>query len=165
MKRITTGAYIASAAENAPKRTGPAAPKRCRACDQSASMRVDVRAHLRGVMPLPGCAARMFIGMLRAHVAEARVHLGRDRAREGARLRIRRHTPRPDTTRSASRRSRASPTTGLLAAPEHAEPGARATTGSICCVPLLRMETQLHLLEQECRAASVNTHGRIDHDE
>jgi hypothetical protein len=62
LKRITTGAYMASAAEKAPKRNGPAAPNRPRASAHSFSMR-SMFACTSGFMPLPGCEERMFMGM------------------------------------------------------------------------------------------------------
>jgi len=61
-KRVTTGAKYASAIPKLPNSMGPDAPNRARHICQIATIR-SMSRRTAGLMPLPGCRARMLTGM------------------------------------------------------------------------------------------------------
>src|SRR5260221_3715303 len=159
---MTTGAYIASAALKAPKRKGPPAPKRARASPHNASMR-SMFARTASFMPLPGCAARMFIGMwLRRSRKPECISAAIERAKARA-ASSRGHTPICGCH---------SLSVSMMASESHTDCSARHSTGTRRDGDQRAMPAS-HSLERKRSLFSskpmpssfMRTQGRIDHEE
>ena len=69
MKRVTTGAYIMSAAHQSPKRKSPVPPQRARACAHSCMIR-SISFRTSSLNSLEGKLLRTFIGSSRLKLAK-----------------------------------------------------------------------------------------------